>query len=43
MLELPDYDTLSEEHDDILALPLDTSCLVTGPPGPVRRIFRDVD
>ena len=39
MLELPVYDTLSEEHDDILALPLDTSCLVTGPPGTGKTVM----
>jgi superfamily I DNA/RNA helicase len=39
MLELPDFDVLSEEHDDILALPLDASCLVTGPPGTGKTVM----
>jgi len=39
MLELPDFDALSEEHDDILALPLDASCLVTGPPGTGKTVM----
>jgi superfamily I DNA/RNA helicase len=39
MLDLPDFDTLSEEHDDILTLPLDASCLVTGPPGTGKTVM----
>jgi superfamily I DNA/RNA helicase len=39
MLELPDWDALSEEHDDIITLPLDASCLVTGPPGTGKTVM----
>jgi superfamily I DNA/RNA helicase len=39
MLELPDFDAFSEEHDDILALPLDASCLITGPPGTGKTVM----
>lgn len=39
MLELPDFDALSEEHDDILALPLDASSLITGPPGTGKTVM----
>lgn len=39
MLELPDFDALSEEHDDILTLPLDASCIVTGPPGTGKTVM----
>jgi superfamily I DNA/RNA helicase len=39
MLELPDFDALSEEHDDILTLPLDASCLITGPPGTGKTVM----
>ncbi len=39
MLELPDFDSLSEQHDDILALPLDSWCIVTGPPGTGKTIM----
>lgn len=39
MLGLPDFNALSDEHDDILALPLDASYLVTGPPGTGKTIM----
>jgi superfamily I DNA/RNA helicase len=39
MLELPDFDALSGEHDDILTLPLDASCLITGPPGSGKTVM----
>jgi superfamily I DNA/RNA helicase len=39
MLELPEFDALSGEHDDVLALPLDESCLITGPPGTGKTVM----
>lgn len=39
MLQLPEFDALSEEHDDILTLPLDASCIVTGPPGTGKTVM----
>jgi superfamily I DNA/RNA helicase len=39
MLELPGFDALSGEHDDILTLPLDASCLITGPPGSGKTVM----
>lgn len=39
MLQLPDFNSLSEEQDDILDLPLDASTLITGPPGTGKTIM----
>jgi DNA helicase IV len=39
MLELPDYDALGEEQDDVLALPLDSSSIITGPPGTGKTVM----
>ena len=39
MLQLPDFNALSEEQDDILDLPLDVSTLITGPPGTGKTIM----
>ena len=39
MLQLPDFNALSEEQDDVLDLPLDSSVIVTGPPGTGKTII----
>ncbi|WP_020145919.1 3'-5' exonuclease [Terracoccus sp. 273MFTsu3.1] len=39
MLHLPDFSALSEEQDDVLDLPLDSSVIVTGPPGTGKTII----
>jgi superfamily I DNA/RNA helicase len=39
MLQLPDFDGLSEEQEDVLDLPLDSSAIVTGPPGTGKTIM----
>ncbi|BBY28096.1 AAA family ATPase [Mycolicibacterium sediminis] len=39
MLELPDFNDLSAEQDDVLDLPLDASVIVTGPPGTGKTII----
>src|SRR4051812_29930502 len=39
MLQLPDFNALSEEQDDVLDLPLDKSVIVTGPPGTGKTII----
>lgn len=39
MLRLPDFNELSAEQDDILDLPLDSSVIVTGPPGTGKTII----
>lgn len=39
MLSLPDFNSLSAEQDDVLDLPLDTSVIVTGPPGTGKTII----
>lgn len=39
MLHLPDFAALSPEQDDVLDLPLDSSVIVTGPPGTGKTII----
>ena len=39
MLELPNFNDLSPEQDDVLDLPLDSSVIVTGPPGTGKTII----
>jgi DNA helicase IV len=39
MLDLPDFNDLSPEQDDILDLPLDSSVIVTGPPGTGKTVI----
>jgi superfamily I DNA/RNA helicase len=39
MLDLPDFNDLSPEQDDVLDLPLDSSVIVTGPPGTGKTII----
>lgn len=39
MLQLPDFNALSAEQDDVLDLPLDSSVIVTGPPGTGKTII----
>jgi DNA helicase IV len=39
MVELPDFNDLSPEQDDVLDLPLDSSVIVTGPPGTGKTII----
>jgi DNA helicase IV len=39
MLQLPDFNALSIEQDEVLDLPLDTSVIVTGPPGTGKTII----
>lgn len=38
-MRLPSYRALSKEQDRIYNLPLDTSCLVTGPPGTGKTVM----
>jgi superfamily I DNA/RNA helicase len=39
MLLLPDFDSLSDEQDEVLDLPLDSSTIVTGPPGTGKTVM----
>lgn len=39
MLTLPDHDSLTNEHDDVLGKPLGSSFIVTGPPGTGKTIM----
>lgn len=39
MLNLPDFNELSAEQDDVLDLPLDSSVIVTGPPGTGKTVI----
>jgi superfamily I DNA/RNA helicase len=39
MFHLPSYSGLTDEQDDILGLPLDSSALITGPPGTGKTIM----
>ena len=39
MLELPDFDALSEEQEDVLDIPLGKSAIVIGPPGTGKTVM----